>query len=152
MWFQEDWDHFWAGEGVRIWHLISPVSEFRMSDSWPLFYFKTLLALLIGGASGKEPGCQCRRSKRHRFDPWVEKIPWRRARQPTPVLLSGESMDRGAWQAIVLWVEKSQKRRKQLNTAHTAHRRFTWRYLPGNLGQKAAALALLIWVHPPGNE
>ena len=44
-----------------------------------------------GGASGKEPACQCRRYKRHRFDPWVGKIPWRRARQPTPVFLPGES-------------------------------------------------------------
>ena len=26
-----------------------------------------------------------------RFDPWVRKIPWRRARQPTPVFLPGES-------------------------------------------------------------
>ena len=25
------------------------------------------------------------------FDPWVGKIPWRRAGQPTPVFLSGES-------------------------------------------------------------
>ena len=25
------------------------------------------------------------------FDPWVRKIPWRRAQQPTPVLLPGES-------------------------------------------------------------
>ena len=25
------------------------------------------------------------------FDPWVEKIPWRRAWKPTPVLLPGES-------------------------------------------------------------
>ena len=25
------------------------------------------------------------------FDLWVRKIPWRRARQPTPVLLPGES-------------------------------------------------------------
>ena len=25
------------------------------------------------------------------FDPWVGKIPWRRAWQPTPVLLPGES-------------------------------------------------------------
>ena len=24
-----------------------------------------------GGASGKEPACQCRRRKRSRFDPWV---------------------------------------------------------------------------------
>ena len=28
-----------------------------------------------GGASGKEPPCQCRRCKRHRFEPWVAKIP-----------------------------------------------------------------------------
>ena len=28
-----------------------------------------------GGASGKEPTCQCRRCKIHRFDPWVKKIP-----------------------------------------------------------------------------
>ena len=34
---------------------------------------------LLGGVSGKEPACQCRRCKRHRFDPWVGKIPWRRA-------------------------------------------------------------------------
>ena len=39
---------------------------------------------------GKEPACQCRRPKRHGFDPWVRKIPWRRARQPTPVFLPGE--------------------------------------------------------------
>ena len=35
------------------------------------------------GTSGKEPACQCRRPKRHWFDPWVQKIPWRRAWQPT---------------------------------------------------------------------
>ena len=29
-----------------------------------------------GGASGKEPDCQCRRHKRLGFDPWVGKIPW----------------------------------------------------------------------------
>ena len=30
-----------------------------------------------GGASGREPACQCRRCKRCGFDPWVGKIPWR---------------------------------------------------------------------------
>ena len=35
------------------------------------------------------------------FDPWVGKIPWRRARQPTPVFFLENSMDRGAWRAIV---------------------------------------------------
>ena len=44
----------------------------------------------LGGSSGKEPACQCRRCRRRRFDPWVEKIPWRRKWQPTPVSLPGE--------------------------------------------------------------
>ena len=44
-----------------------------------------------GGASGREPACQCRRCKRRGFDPRVGKIPWRRARQHTPVFLPGES-------------------------------------------------------------
>ena len=29
--------------------------------------------------------------KRLRFSPWVRKIPWRRAQQPTPACLPGES-------------------------------------------------------------
>ena len=43
-----------------------------------------------GGVSGKESACQCRRHKRCRFDPWVTKIPLRRAWQTTPVFLPGE--------------------------------------------------------------
>ena len=43
------------------------------------------------GCSGKEPACECRRRERCGFDPWVGKIPWRRAGQPTPVFLPGES-------------------------------------------------------------
>ena len=38
--------------------------------------------------SGKEPTCQCRR---HGFNPWVKKIPWRRKWQPIPVFLPGKS-------------------------------------------------------------
>ena len=30
-------------------------------------------------ASGEELTCQCRGHKRFRFDPWIRKIPWRRA-------------------------------------------------------------------------
>ena len=44
-----------------------------------------------GGTGGKEPAYRCRRYKRYGFDPWVGKIPWRRAWQPTPVFLPGES-------------------------------------------------------------
>ena len=38
--------------------------------------------------SGEESTCQCRR---HRFDPWIGQIPWRRAWQPAAVFLPGES-------------------------------------------------------------
>ena len=44
-----------------------------------------------GDTSGKEPACQCERHKICRFNPWIRKIPWRRAWQPTPVFLPGES-------------------------------------------------------------
>ena len=33
----------------------------------------------------------CLQCRRPAFDPWVEKIPWRRKWQPTPVFLPGES-------------------------------------------------------------
>ena len=48
-----------------------------------------------GGTSGKQPACQRRRRKRHGFDPWVSKIPWKRAWQPTSVFLPGESHGQG---------------------------------------------------------
>jgi len=48
------------------------------------------------GTSGKEPACQRRRYKRRGFNPWVGKIPWRRAWQPTPVFLPGESQRQGS--------------------------------------------------------
>ena len=61
----------------------------------PELLFCQLCLTFLGGLSrwhcGKESGCQCWRCKRRGFDPWVGKIPWRRAWQPTPVLLPGES-------------------------------------------------------------
>ena len=56
----------------------------------------TQVALVV-----KNPSANTGRPKRHRFDPWVGKIPWRRAQQPIPVFLPAESHDRGAWLAAV---------------------------------------------------
>ena len=64
-------------------------------------------ALFPGGVRGKEPTCQGRQ-KRSEFDPWVGKIPWRRAWQGAPVFLPENPMDRRAWQATVHRVEESQ--------------------------------------------
>ena len=47
--------------------------------------------------SGKEPACQRRRHKRCGFDPWVGKIPCRRAWQPTPLFLLENLTDRRDW-------------------------------------------------------
>ena len=61
-----------------------------------LLFFKFLHKILNicpspGGASGKEPAYQCRRHKRCGLDPWVGKIPWKKAWLPTPVFLPRES-------------------------------------------------------------
>ena len=57
---------------------------------------------------GKKSACQCRRCKRCGFDPWVWKIPWRRAWQPTPVFLPGKSHGQRSLVGYSPWVVKSQ--------------------------------------------
>ena len=66
--------------------------------------------------------------KRQRFNPWVGKIPWRRAWQPTPVFLPEESMDRGAWWAIVHRVAKSWSNLACMHLESTA--KFRGRHTP----------------------
>ena len=58
--------------------------------------------------------------RRPGFDPWVGKIPWRRAWQPTPVFLPGESMDRGVWRAIVHGIAQPGM------TEEAEHHRWIW--------------------------
>ena len=54
--------------------------------------------------SGKESTCQC---KRHGFNPWAGKIPWRRKWLHTPVFLPGKSHGQRSWRATILRVVKS---------------------------------------------
>ena len=53
-----------------------------------------------------------------RFDPWVGKIPWRRARQPPPVFLPGESHGQRSLEGYSPWGHKESDMTKQLTT-HT---------------------------------
>ena len=46
---------------------------------------------------GGSDGSVCLQCERPGFDPWVEKIPWRRKWQPTPVPCLEIPMDGGAW-------------------------------------------------------
>ena len=71
-----------------------------------------------GGADGTEPACQCRRHNRHGFDPWVGKIAWRRAWQPTPVLLPRESHGQRSLAGYSLWGSQSRTRLSTFQYTH----------------------------------
>ena len=55
------------------------------------------------GGNSKKPGFQSRFNKRAGFDPWLGKIPWRRAWQPTPTFLPGESYGQRSLAGYSLW-------------------------------------------------
>ena len=70
---------------------------------------------MVGG--GKEPACQCRRPKRHGVNPWVGKIPWRRAQQPTPV--PAESHGQRSLAAYSPWGRKDSDTTERHTHTHT---------------------------------
>ena len=81
-------------------------SEKRLSplcSSFSRFFGTSGFFVVPRWYSGKEYACQCRRCKRHGFNPWVRKILWRREWQSIPGLLPGESHGQrslvgyGAW-------------------------------------------------------
>ena len=70
--------------------VLSLSSKYRSHSGSFWFSSRYYCSLCVGGASGKEPTCLCRRRKRQGFDPQIRKISWRRAWQPTPVFLPRE--------------------------------------------------------------
>ena len=60
----------------------------KQEDAPPIYMHMCISSLGIpDAASDKEPACQCRKHNRHGFSPWVGKILWRRAWQPTLTFL-----------------------------------------------------------------
>ena len=59
---------------------------------------------------------QCRRHKRHGFDPQVGKTPWRRKWHPTPVFLPGESHGQRSLVGCSPWGDKESVRTEGLST------------------------------------
>ena len=68
------------------------------------------------------------RCKRHGFNCWVRKIPWRKAWQPTPVFLPGESHGQRSLWTTVHRVTKSQRRLKQLSIAQHLFTNILYKY------------------------
>ena len=89
------------------------------------------------------------RDMRHRFDPWVRKIPWRRAWQSSPVFLPGESLGQRSLMGYSPWDCKELDMTKVAEYAHmwtVAHqaplskkRILEWVAMPSSRG-------LLLWV------
>ena len=69
-----------------------------------------------GGSMGKESACNAGDAGKCEFYTPIGKIIWRRARQPTPVFLPGESHGQRSLVGYSLWVEKSQTWLKLLST------------------------------------
>ena len=66
--------------------------------------------------SSKESTCQSKRSRRHRFDPWARKTPWRRKWQLTPVFSPGKFHRQRSLVGYNPWDHKELDTTKGLNT------------------------------------
>ena len=87
-----------------------------------IFYFIGSSVYMLGfpgGTSGKETACQCRRCKRCSFNPWVGKMPWKRAWQPTPVFLPGGSHGQRNLAHYSPWGRKELDMTEATEQAHT---------------------------------
>ena len=99
--------------------------------------------------SGKESACQWRRLRRHKFDPWVRKMPWRRKWQPTPGFSPGESHVQRTLEDCSPWgcKELDTTERPSTNTcAYTQYKRITTKKYPSALESSllASRQALLL--------
>ena len=100
------WSTDWQHQLIRLWEKQAPGPCPRLPElncilrrSLGTYSHSSLLSsalvflfLFINGRVGlprdsaEKNLLQCRSHRRHRFDPWVGKIPWRRAWQPTRLL------------------------------------------------------------------
>ena len=78
------------------------------------FFWASQVVLVVKNPPGDVMRCG--------FYPWVGNIPWRKARQPTPVFLPGESHGQRNLAGYSAWVIDSQARLKQLGTTINASR------------------------------
>jgi len=95
-----------------FWGITVPILQMGMLRSrWKCSTTEIRMCVFLGpgfpgGASGKEPACQCRRHKRCGFYPWVGEIPWKRI-LPLQYSCLENPIDRGAWQATIHSVTNS---------------------------------------------
>jgi len=67
----------------------------------------------------KNPAAKAGDIREHRFDPWVGKVPWRRAWLPIPVFLPGESHGQRSLVGYSPWGHKKLDTTEQLTFCQT---------------------------------
>ena len=96
-----------------------PLTEGPQRSLLPKFPFLKMYSIqheLPKWLSGNESACQCRRHRRHGFNPWVRKIPWRRKWQSTPVSMPENSHEQRSLAGYCLWGHKEPDMTEQLRT------------------------------------
>ena len=85
-----------------------------VNPAWHLH--RCLFFFLLNYFSSLPSYRQCKRCKKHEFNLWVRKIPWRRKWQPTPVFLPGKSHGQRSLVGYSPWGDKESDMAE-----HTAH-------------------------------
>ena len=95
------------------------------------FYLALISSLgFSGGSVIKKPPYQCRR---HGFDLWVRKIPWRRKWQPTPVFLPEKFHEQRILESCSPWGHKRVRQHSVTKTMTTRTNLFfgsVWIHVP----------------------
>ena len=91
-----------------------------------------------GSSDSKESACSAGDPG---FDPWVGKIPWRMAWQPTPVFLPGESHGQRSLMDYSPWGHKGSDTTEQLST----HARLSIVKLKVHVAQLCQTLRATLW-------
>ena len=114
-WSEGEFCPFWvcfmaSGSGLHhCWNIFPGFAHsFQMTPScWFLLHIDHLSSIASQGAlMVKNPPANAARHKRHRFNSWIRKVSWRRAWQPTPVFLPGESDRRRSLSGFSQWCHK----------------------------------------------
>ena len=107
------WRIPWTEEAYKLWSTGSHRVGHDWSD-WAHTHAYSEKASQV--AHNKESTCQCRRSKRHGFDPQFGKIPWSRKWQPALVFCNGKIHGQRSLEGYNPWGHKKLDTIEQLST------------------------------------
>ena len=112
--------------------------------TWVWFLVEVVQSSQVSLVANKKSTCQRRRHKRHSFNPWIQKIPWGRKWQPTPVFLPGKFLMELESGRLQFWLQfmGPQRVRRDWVTEHAHTHTHTHTHRSGSLEQFLACAIL----------